>query len=162
LTDGKELEKIAKEKPAKTRVKVLVLLPFPANEQVKAVVVQTLSELDISPLFVGTDSKKTEEFFSAYVPRVIELADLIIADLTDFNPNVVYEVGYAHGMRKRVLLILRQGISEVPWTIHGFLYIVYDYAHLDQLRIGIRNWIAHNSPIEPGELELLDFEIEEK
>lgn len=35
----------------------------------------------------------------------IAKADLIVADMTDQNPNVFYEVGYAHALYKKVIFI---------------------------------------------------------
>ena len=47
------------------------------------------------------------------VLRSIERADLIIADLTGRNPNVMYELGFAHALRKPVLFILQEFL-ELP------------------------------------------------
>jgi hypothetical protein len=41
-------------------------------------------------------------------------ADLIIADLTNINPNVYYEAGYAHALKKKLILIAQEG------TVLGF------------------------------------------
>lgn len=46
------------------------------------------------------------------IRRSIERARLIVADLTDRNPNVFYEVGIAHTLNKDVLL-LSQSMSDV-------------------------------------------------
>ncbi len=44
--------------------------------------------------------------------RGIDDADLFIADLTGGNPNVLFELGYAIGKRKRVWLLLDTSIEE--------------------------------------------------
>ncbi len=36
-------------------------------------------------------------------------ADLIIADLTDMNPNVYYEAGYADALKKNLILVAQKG-----------------------------------------------------
>jgi predicted RecB family nuclease len=54
----------------------------------------------------------------------IEKADLIIADVSEPNPNVFYEVGYAHGVRKPVILIIRD-IHKTPFDIGHYPHIVY-------------------------------------
>jgi hypothetical protein len=43
-------------------------------------------------------------------------ADLIIADLTARNPNVFYELGYAHALGKRTIL-LTQSMHDVPFDL---------------------------------------------
>ena len=35
----------------------------------------------------------------------IHTADLIVADLTGLNPNVMYELGIAHGLDKPVIMV---------------------------------------------------------
>ena len=46
-------------------------------------------------------------------------ADVIIADLTGLNPNVFYELGLAHAMNKKVIIIT-QDISELPFDIKSY------------------------------------------
>lgn len=50
--------------------------------------------------------------------------DLIIADLSKSNPNVYYEVGLAHAMRKKVVLIT-QNLDEIPFDLRSYRIIVY-------------------------------------
>jgi hypothetical protein len=54
----------------------------------------------------------------------VAAADLVIADLSGRNPNVFYEVGYAHALGKRVVL-LAQSIAEVPFDLNHYPNIVY-------------------------------------
>jgi len=49
--------------------------------------------------------------------RVLErlrAADLVIADLTDKNPNVFYEVGYRHARNLPVILMTQGDPGETP------------------------------------------------
>ena len=72
--------------------------------------------------------------------QMIESADMIIADLTETNPNIMYEVGYAHALRKPVLPILESGEQQVPSDLSGYLYYVYVPGELQDLERVVRNW----------------------
>ena len=48
----------------------------------------------------------------------IKSADYLIADLTDQNPNVYYELGLAHAQGKSVILLTRD-ISEIPFDLRS-------------------------------------------
>lgn len=56
-------------------------------------------------------------------------ADLIIADVTGSNPNVMYELGFAHALKKATV-ILNQEIHQSPFDIAGFRQILYDRTRL--------------------------------
>lgn len=55
----------------------------------------------------------------------IRRADVIIADCSDRNPNVFYELGIAHAYDKKVILITKDPISEAPTDIKQFEFIPY-------------------------------------
>jgi hypothetical protein len=55
----------------------------------------------------------------------IKNADILIADLTYQNPKVFYEVGYAHGLNKRVIL-LTKNIQDIPFDLKHYPHIIYD------------------------------------
>lgn len=52
-------------------------------------------------------------------------ADVVIADLTGLNANVFYELGLAHAMNKKVIIIT-QDIGELPFDIKA--YRAYEYS----------------------------------
>lgn len=54
----------------------------------------------------------------------IAKADLIVADMTGKNPNVFYEVGYAHALGKSVIL-LTQKSDDIPFDLKHYPHIVY-------------------------------------
>lgn len=54
----------------------------------------------------------------------ISKADVIVADMTGRNPNVFYEVGYAHALGK-VVLLLTQNADDIPFDLKHRQHIVY-------------------------------------
>ena len=68
-------------------------------------------------------------------------SDLIIADLTGGNPNVFYELGLAHAMRKPVILAT-QSIEEVPFDLKSYRLLEYS---------------THFVEIEKSRLKLIDY-----
>src|SRR5690242_9642806 len=71
-------------------------------------------ELGIRPACesVGADCARVDEqiFLESILERIygqIESADIVVAEMTGHNPNVFYETGYAHGLRKPVVLLTR-------------------------------------------------------
>jgi hypothetical protein len=60
------------------------------------------------------------------VLRQIERSDIIVADLTHKNANVFYEVGIAHALKKRVLL-LAQSIDDLPFDLRHLRVLLYEY-----------------------------------
>ena len=56
----------------------------------------------------------------------IEVADIVIADLTGKNANVFYEVGICHALQKPVLL-LAQSMEDVPFDLRHRRVLLYSY-----------------------------------
>jgi hypothetical protein len=66
-------------------------------------------------------------FHESILERVynqIAKADLLIADMTGRNPNVFYEVGYAHALGRPVIL-LTQKSDDIPFDLKHYPHIVY-------------------------------------
>lgn len=53
-------------------------------------------------------------------------SSLIVADITPDNPNVFYEVGYSHAIKKPVILLSDNRRSKLPFDISGFRVIKYE------------------------------------
>jgi len=60
------------------------------------------------------------------IVRSIQECFVIIADITPNNPNVFYEVGYAHGMGKATILLSDKKRDKMPFDISGFRTLFYD------------------------------------
>lgn len=53
-------------------------------------------------------------------------ADIVIADLTGRNPNVFYELGARHVLRRGTILVTRS-LEDVPFHLQDFRLIPYAY-----------------------------------
>ena len=66
-------------------------------------------------------------FLGSMLDRIysqISRADLLIADMSGKNPNVFYEVGYAHALRRPVILLTKMA-TDIPFDLKHFTHIVY-------------------------------------
>ncbi|HSS22408.1 MAG TPA: hypothetical protein VLL54_20215 [Pyrinomonadaceae bacterium] len=75
------------------------------------------------------ECRRADEIFQStavmdLVREEILRADLIVADLTGKNPNVFYELGYAHAVDKTTILIT-QSIEDVPFDLRHRQLIEY-------------------------------------
>jgi hypothetical protein len=70
----------------------------------------------------------------------IKNARIVIADLTDINPNVFYEVGFAHGREKRVVLLVQSGVG-VPFNVRELRYLTYESDDLNSLKIALITFV---------------------
>ena len=78
---------------------------------------------------VGAYAERLDEqiFVEGMLDRIfnqISKADLIIADMTGRNPNVFYEVGYAHALGK-ITLLLTQNADDIPFDLKHRQHTVY-------------------------------------
>ena len=86
---------------------------------------------------VGAYAERLDEqiFVEGMLDRIfnqISKADLIIADMTGRNPNVFYEVGYAHALGK-ITLLLTQDADDIPFDLKHRQHTVYG-GSIDLLR----------------------------
>jgi nucleoside 2-deoxyribosyltransferase len=78
------------------------------------------------------DEIAAPERITGQIVNAIETADIIVADLSGNNPNVMFELGYADRAEKEVVL-LNQEIDATPFDIKDWRQIRYD---IDDLGAG--------------------------
>jgi hypothetical protein len=54
----------------------------------------------------------------------IDKADVVVGEMTGRNPNVFYEIGYAHGLHKPVILVTSNA-SDIPFDLMHYPHVVY-------------------------------------
>jgi hypothetical protein len=79
--------------------------------------------------------------------KCIEKARFIVADMTGRNPNVFYEVGYCHAMKKDVILCA-QSADDLAFDLLGYRHIIYE-GKIKLLEQAIREWVL--SLIDQGD-----------
>lgn len=77
--------------------------------------------------------------------RELASSDLVIADLTDLNPNVFYELGVRHSLvgRGTIMIVDDARTSSIPFDIGAYRVLKYttDMKGLGKLREGLRRFI---------------------
>ena len=73
--------------------------------------------------------RRADDFFTANsvvqdIWKAIVSARLIVADCTDRNPNVFYEIGIAHTIGKSSILITQRE-KDIPFDLRHLHYILY-------------------------------------
>ncbi|MBI3913920.1 MAG: hypothetical protein HY327_07010 [Chloroflexi bacterium] len=108
----------------KSKPFVFVLMPF--SDEFK-----DIYEVGIKPACrdAGAHCERVDEqrFTESILQRIydqIAKADIIVADMTARNPNVFYEVGFAHALNKHTIL-LTQKSEDIPFDLKHYRHIVY-------------------------------------
>lgn len=78
----------------------------------------------------GLRARRADDIYrpSAIVHDIWELtqnAEIILGDLTDKNPNVLYELGLAHAISKPAVLVT-QSLDDVPFDLRSLRILKYD------------------------------------
>lgn len=60
------------------------------------------------------------------IVNYIRNADIIIADCSGRNPNVFYELGIAHTLGRKVILITKDPLKEAPSDIKHYDFVHYE------------------------------------
>lgn len=71
-------------------------------------------------------------------------SDMIIAEISDGNPNVFYELGVSHTFRKPTIVLARRDAKdgEIPFDIRSFEVIYYLKNRLSEMSAELRKYIT--------------------
>jgi hypothetical protein len=124
---GAAKRKTARNIPNPTREirTCFVLMPFkePFNTYYREVYVPAIESAQLKPV-------RVDDLFRAG-PIVKEIwesivkAQMLLADLTDRNANVFYELGLAHAVGRPVIL-MTQNMDDVPFDLRHLRHLVYN------------------------------------
>ena len=102
---------------------IAVMMPFdkkfdPVYEAIRsACTSQGFKTLRVDEIYGPT--KIMDDVFSAIVQ-----SRLVISDLTDRNPNLLYETGLAHALDRKVIVIV-QNIHDIPFDLNQIRHVPY-------------------------------------
>lgn len=115
--------------------KAFVLMPFEPE-------FNSIYEELIKPALedAGYDVERADSFLDqrnilSDIVRGIARADLVVADLTTLNPNVLYELGICHGLRVPTVL-LAQSMEDIPFDLRPYRIHTYStrFDQVDKLK----------------------------
>jgi hypothetical protein len=119
----KKLERTAKVKSGDT---CFVVMPFtdPLGSYYEKVYKPAIEKAGLTPIRADNEIFGTGKIIDQ-IWNGINSAKVLIAELTDRNPNVFYELGLAHALQKPVVLI-SSNEKDVPFDLHHIRVIYYD------------------------------------
>lgn len=120
---------------------VVMQFSSPYDELYREVVKPICAELGIDA--IRADETYGPGLIIADVVRQIDEANLVIAEITPSNPNVYYELGYAHARGKPTVLIADREIEKLPFDVSPFRTLFYENSIDGKRRIedGLRKHI---------------------
>ena len=107
------------------KAKVFVVTEFssPSNEVYSEVIKNICNEKELSVLRI--DEKSGPGLIISDINKAILDAKIIIADISSKNPNVFYEIGYAHAFNKPTILLAEKD-TKLPFDISPFRTLFYE------------------------------------
>lgn len=103
---------------------VFVIRPFGrGSEGVYGLIASAVEKANASVFRVDATPPAVD--FVDYIQQAIRSANLVIADITDGNSNVMFEIGLARAEDKPLILVADSSIS-IPFDLAGGQILVYD------------------------------------
>ena len=124
---------------------VFIIAPFDADgERVHDTLRRAIEEAGFRVVQHRDAVRPGAELTSSILHSIRE-ADLIIADVSQQNPSVFYELGFAHALRKPTILLFNsKSGSGLPSDLDGLQYIAYDPADFRRLADVIKTMTRYN------------------
>jgi len=121
---------VAAARLAKERDRVFVAMPFEdEHPRILWRVIQGVCNIRGLNLR-RADSSSYPDLIVADILEEIERAEIVVADLTGLNPNVLYELGIAHVRCDSVILLCQKG-QRLPFDLASFRVIFFDFSSID-------------------------------
>jgi len=125
-----KLEQLRKRAPSK---QCFVIMPFSATESCSArewtEVFRELVKPTVERAGLSYACERSKPRLGNIIEDILDAlnrADVVIADVTDRNPNVFYELGVRHAIRDATILIA-QRLEDVPFDLQQLPVHVYDW-----------------------------------
>lgn len=107
-------------------MKCFVIMPYRRELHFMYLFMKDALEREFSELECErADKQAMTGLLTDKIARSINAADVVIADCTDANPNVFYELGMAHALNKPTVLLTAETPESVPTDIRGYQFIAY-------------------------------------
>ena len=105
---------------------VFVMMPFeePLGEYYEKIYKPSIEKAGLTPIRADSDIFGSGKIIDQILTGIRQ-AKVLVAELTSRNPNVFYELGLAHALKKPVVLV-SSNMSDVPFDLQHVRVIFYD------------------------------------
>lgn len=135
---------------------VFVIMPFQEEffEMYEMLKIEFSKEYE----FTNAGEEGNQQNILRDIIEPIYKADVVIADLTGLNPNVMYELGIAHTFNKKTIIITKDDLSKLPFDLKQ--YRAKDYSThfkkfaelIDYLKINmdgaVKGTVSYSNPVK--------------
>ena len=144
-----------------------VIMPFgePFDSYYREIFVPTIKRAGLKP--IRADEIHRPGVIINQVWESIKQATVLVAEVTDQNPNVMYELGLAHAINKPVVQIIKNDAKNVPFDLRSLRHIVYNTERPNwseelssKLEDFLQNAIKNPGPLLP--FKPIESDIDEK
>ena len=134
----------------------LVLMPMYAGfERIRALVARTLARAELEMCRLEQEVRDVD--WHVWLLNSLERASIVLADMTDHNPYVMYELGAAHQRGIPAVLIMSAAEDQLPATVRGSLGVLYGHDEVRferNLAACLQASLARTAPSTRAEAEL--------
>jgi hypothetical protein len=119
---------------ATARKRAFILMPFDESSEwiYQDVLAPALDRAGFDAL--RADSVLDQQNILKDIVIGIRTSDLIIADISVLNPNVMYELGLAHGLERPTIMIT-QNLEVLPFDLRAYRVIPYSKEYREMTRL---------------------------
>ena len=121
---------------------MFVIQPFgKSSEDIYQLVSAAAARADVTALRADSVASLATENITETIHQAIRDASLLVANVTDANPNVMYEVGFAQAQNKPLILIASSSRS-IPFDLARVRVVIYDFTNPDEFVQRLSKMIA--------------------
>lgn len=101
-----------------SKTKVFVIMPFTDEffESYEMIKEHFSDNFEFSH---AGDEDNQQNILADIIPPIYT-ADIVLADLTGLNPNVMYELGIAHSFNKKTIMLTRDDLGSLPFDLKQY------------------------------------------
>jgi hypothetical protein len=122
-----------------------------SDQILKHIITSSVEELGYT--IIRADKISEPGIITTQIIEHIVDAELVIADLTDKNPNVFYELAIRHAIRKPLVQMIKKG-EIIPFDVAATRIIQFDLRSLDSVAAAKEEIVSQVKSLEAGKSEI--------
>jgi hypothetical protein len=113
---------------------IFAAMPFAPKYDDTYMVAMAGAASALNAVCLRTDKYEFEGDVVDELKRQIRSSIAVIADMSDLKPNVLFELGYAHGLKKVIVPISSTPLDDLPFDVRNWNVIAYCIGQTTVLR----------------------------